>query len=122
MAARSDFVLYRGGEDDQFSFSTGDSEVPAYDQFWAAGLSLNGMTRVECRGRLGWYDVTAIWFDVSRLLPWKISFSETRPVTGRWVAESAGVRLSAGSKGGIFAAVARRCADYPPNGHGSPRF
>lgn len=52
---------------------------------------------------------------------WNITFRATRPVTGRYVAESYGVELSAGTRAAIERMVDQRIRDYPPNGHGGHR-
>lgn len=53
---------------------------------------------------------------------WQITFSELRPVTSRFVAQSKGVELNAGSEDAIHRMVDTRIREYPPDGHGGCIF
>lgn len=44
------------------------------------------------------------------------------PVTGRWCAYSAGVRMSAADETAIRRMIDQRVCDYPPDGHGNWRW
>lgn len=57
---RSSFWFVRG-EDDTFVFDTDGSDVPAIDQFKAAGHTLDGVSRVLYRGVRGFDDVSELW-------------------------------------------------------------
>lgn len=52
---------------------------------------------------------------------WEISEYD-EPVTGKFVAKSFGVKMSAGSRDAIVAMIDQRIKDYPPNGHGGAIF
>jgi hypothetical protein len=107
------FTCFDGSE---FLFDTDGSERPALEQYQEAGLSLDHVIRVDCRGPLGFYDVSELWLPLSLLSPWRVTYVYTRPATGRWKAESAGVSLCAGSREGLFSMVIQRKKDYPPHG------
>lgn len=120
-ALRYSFWFVRG-EDDTFVFDTDGSDVSSIRQFLAAGHTLDGVSRVFYRGLFGLLDVSHLWLPYKdgnefSLRPWKLSFCESRPVTGRWVAESAGVTLCAGDRIGAISAIVQRKLDYPPHGH-----
>lgn len=50
---------------------------------------------------------------------WHLSYSDSRPVTGKYVAQSYGVELSAGSLEALCRMVDQRIRDYPGDGHGN---
>jgi hypothetical protein len=104
-------------DDSEILFDTDGSDKPALEQFLATGLSLDRVIRVDCRGPLGFYDVSELWLPLNLLLPWRVTYVYTRPATGRWKAESAGVSICAGSREALFSLVIQRKKDYPPNGH-----
>jgi hypothetical protein len=114
-ASRGSFrLIYCDGS--EILFDTDGSDRPALEQFLATGLSLDRVIRVDCLYPT-FYDVSELWLPLDLLLPWRVTYVYTRPATGRWKAESAGVSISAGSREALFSLVVQRKKDYPPNGH-----